>query len=92
MDVLLAVVQFDVSVPGIMIDQKLIRGIGENGMEYTVIAQVLNLPKDIVDVYKRQDLGLPEDAILERLQKKLNISLQTAQEYLKTFGKQIVKN
>lgn len=37
------------------------------------------------------DLGLPEDAILERLQKKLNISLQTAQEYLKTFGKQIVK-
>ena len=38
------------------------------------------------------DLGLPEDAILERLQKKLNISLQTAQEYLKTFGKQIVKN
>ena len=38
------------------------------------------------------DLGLPEDAILERLQKKLNISLQTAQEYLQTFGKQIVKN
>ena len=38
------------------------------------------------------DLWLPEDAILERLQKKLNISLQTAQEYLKTFGKQIVKN
>ena len=38
------------------------------------------------------DLGLPEDAILERLQKKLNISLQTVQEYLKTFGKQIVKN
>ena len=38
------------------------------------------------------DLGLPEDAILERLQKKLNISLQTAQEYLKAFGKQIVKN
>ena len=27
------------------------------------------------------DLGLPEDAILERLQKKLNISLQTAQEH-----------
>ena len=38
------------------------------------------------------DLGLPEEAILERLQKKLNISLQTAQEYLQTFGKQIVKN
>ena len=38
------------------------------------------------------EFGLSESAILERLQKKLNISLQTAQEYLKTFGKQIVKN
>lgn len=37
------------------------------------------------------DLGLPDDAILERLQKKLNISLQTAQEYLQTFGKQTIK-
>ena len=36
------------------------------------------------------DLGLPDEAILERLQKKLNISLQTAQEYLQTFGKQMV--
>ena len=36
------------------------------------------------------DLGLKEDAILERLQKKLNISLKTAQEYLKTFGKQMI--
>ena len=36
------------------------------------------------------DLGLPEDAILGRLQKKLNISLQTAQVNLKNFGKQIV--
>ena len=37
------------------------------------------------------DLGLPEDAILERLQKKLNISLQTAQEYLKNMGKRLRK-
>ncbi len=32
----------------LLIEQKMIKGIGENGMEYTVIAQVLNLPKDIV--------------------------------------------
>ena len=38
------------------------------------------------------EFGLSESAILERLQKKLNISLQNAQEYLQTFGKQIVKN
>ena len=36
------------------------------------------------------EFGLSESAILERLQKKLNISLRTAQEYLQTFGKQMV--
>ena len=39
----------------IMIDQKLIRGIGENGTEYTVIAQVLNLPKHIVRQIQKFD-------------------------------------
>ena len=33
------------------------------------------------------DFGLSEEDILERLQKKLNISLQAAQEYLKMFSK-----
>lgn len=36
------------------------------------------------------DCGLSESDILERLQKKLNVSLQTAQEYIKMFGKQTV--
>lgn len=36
------------------------------------------------------DFGLSEKDILERLQKKLNVSLQMAQEYLKMFGKQTV--
>ncbi len=31
-----------------------------------------------------------ENDILERLQKKLNVSLQMAQEYIKMFGKQTV--
>ena len=34
------------------------------------------------------DYGLSENDILERLQKKLNLSLQMAQEYIKMFGKQ----
>ena len=38
-----------------MIDQKLIKGIGERGTEYTVIAQVLNLPKDIVRMIQKFD-------------------------------------
>lgn len=36
------------------------------------------------------ELGLSEDDIVERLQNKLNISLQMAQEYLTRFGKQTV--
>ncbi len=38
-----------------MISRKLIRGIGENGMEYTVIATVLNLPKDILRMIQKFD-------------------------------------
>ena len=38
-----------------LIDQKLIKGIGENGTEYTVIAQILNLPKDIVRMIQKFD-------------------------------------
>ena len=36
------------------------------------------------------EFGLSENDILERLQKKLNISLQKAQEYLKMFGRQTI--
>ena len=36
------------------------------------------------------EFGIPENDILERLQNKLNVSIQKAQEYLNIFGKQIV--
>ena len=36
------------------------------------------------------EFGLSENDILERLQRKLNVSLQTAQEYIRMFGKQTV--
>lgn len=36
------------------------------------------------------EFGLSENDILERLQNKLNVSLQKAQEYLQMFGKQTV--
>ena len=38
------------------------------------------------------EFGLSERDILERLQKKLNISLQKAQEYLQIYGKQTIGN
>lgn len=39
----------------LMLDQRLIRGIYENGTEYTVIATVLNLNKDILRVLQKFD-------------------------------------
>ena len=36
------------------------------------------------------DFGLAKDDILQRLQNKLNVSLQKAQEYFEMFGKQTV--
>ncbi len=39
----------------LMLDQKLIKGISENGAEYTVIATVLNLPKDVVRLIQKFD-------------------------------------
>ena len=36
------------------------------------------------------DFGLSEDELLTRLQDRLGISLETAQEYLEIFGKQTV--
>jgi len=36
------------------------------------------------------EFGLSEDDILNRLQNRLNVPLQKAQEYLKMFGKQPV--
>ena len=38
-----------------MISQKLIKGIGENGTEYLVIEQVLNLPKDVIRMIQKFD-------------------------------------
>ena len=38
-----------------ILDEKYIRGIGENGTEYTVIATVLNLPKDILRMIQKFD-------------------------------------
>ncbi len=39
----------------LLIERKLIKGIGENGTEYTVIAQILDLPKDILRLIQKFD-------------------------------------
>mgnify|MGYP000099164590 CR=1 FL=1 len=39
----------------LLIERKLIKGIGENGTEYTVIAQILDLPKEILRLIQKFD-------------------------------------
>lgn len=39
----------------ILLDQKLVKGIGQNGTEYTAVATVLNLPKNIVRMIQKFD-------------------------------------
>lgn len=39
----------------VMISQRLIKGIGENGMEYKVIATILNIPRDILRLIQKFD-------------------------------------
>lgn len=39
----------------LLLEQRLIRGIGENGMEYTVIATVLNLPAELLRMIQKFD-------------------------------------
>lgn len=38
-----------------VIEQKLIKGIGQNGMEYTVISTILNIPKEILRLIQKFD-------------------------------------
>lgn len=39
----------------LLLDKKMIKGIGENGTEYTVVATVLNMPKNIVRLIQKFD-------------------------------------
>lgn len=53
----------------------------EKGMEKGIMQEIIEMGLDY---------GLPEGDILERLQVKLNVSLQKAQEYFAAFGSQTV--
>lgn len=39
----------------LLIDQRIIRGTMENGMEYTIVAAILNLPKEVVRLIQKFD-------------------------------------
>lgn len=60
----------------------------EGKAEGEAAGKVYGRAQEIVET--GHEFGLSEADILTRLQKKLNISLQRAQEYLAVFGKQTV--
>ena len=60
----------------------------ETAKEGEARGEVRGKAEGIIDTCS--DLGLPDEDILKRLQVKLNISLQAAQEYLRIFGKKTV--
>lgn len=50
--------------------------------------EIIGEAKDTIET--EYEFGLSKDDILERLQNKLDISVQKAQEYISMFGKQIL--
>ena len=59
-----------------LIKRKMIRGIGENGMEYTVIATILNLPKDIVHLIQNFDFTKKNPKLIYVLASENIISIE----------------
>lgn len=66
----------------LMRDQENIEKGMEKGME---IGIEIGMARGIVET--GLDFGLSEDELLSRLQDKLNISFEVAQEYIAQFGK-----
>lgn len=75
-----------------MIQQKLIKGIGENGTEYTVIAQILNLPKEIVRLIQKFDFTKKNPKLIYINTGETMISLEDAilTSFLNLIGFDIV--
>ena len=51
----------------LLIERKLIKGIGENGTEYTVIAQILDLPKEILRLIQKFDFTKKNPKLLRQV-------------------------
>lgn len=62
----------------------------ETAKEGEARGEVRGKAERIIDTCSDLGLPVPDEDILKRLQVKLNISLQAAQEYLRMFGKKTV--
>lgn len=62
----------------LFMEQKLIKGMGENGTEYTVVAQILNLPKEIVRMIQKFDFTKKNPKVIYIHTGETMISLEDA--------------
>lgn len=71
-----------------MLDQKVIRGTYENGTEYTVLATVLNLNKDIVRMIQKFDFTKknPKLILVNTTEKVLNLEESIVVAFLNLLG------
>lgn len=76
----------------ILIDQKTIKGTFENGMEYNIIATILNMSKDIVRMIQNFDFTKKNPKLLYLYTSEMPISIEDAilMAYLNLVGFDIV--
>ncbi len=72
----------------VMLDQKVVKGIYENGTEYTVLATILNLNKDIVRLIQKFDFTKknPKIIIINPAEKVLNLEESIVVAFLNLIG------
>lgn len=75
-----------------MIEQKLIKGIGENGTEYTVVAEILNLPMDIVRSIQKFDFTKknPKIIYINTLEKVISLEDSILVAFLNLIGFDVI--
>lgn len=76
----------------LMLEKRLIKGIGENGTEYTVIAQILNLPKEVVRMIQKFDFTKknPKLVYLNTADKMISLEDSIAVVFLNLVGFDVV--
>lgn len=76
----------------LLLEQKLIKGIGENGTEYTVIATALNLPKAIVRLIQKFDFTKmnPKIVYVNTGERVISLEDSIVAAYLNLLGFDIV--
>ena len=76
----------------ILLEKRLVRGIGENGGEYTAIATILNMPKEIVHLFQSFDFAAknPKFVYINSLEREISFEDAVLAEFLNLAGFDVV--